>query len=108
MMSCYKGDWSSDVCSSDLSLQREFELERMRQNIERIWAQDQVVIVAVVGAGLKGTPSIASRVFGALAEKGINMIALAQGSSEYNLSMVLDERDADEAVRAIHKVFHKS
>lgn len=90
------------------SLQREFELERIRQNIERIWAQEKVVIVAVVGAGMKGTPGIAARVFGALGEKGINVIALAQGSSEYNLSLVLDEHDADEAVRAIHSAFHKS
>jgi aspartokinase/homoserine dehydrogenase 1 len=89
------------------SLQREFELERLRQNIERIWAQDQVVIVAVVGAGMKGTPGIAARVFGALAEKGINIIALAQGSSEYNLSLVLDQHNADESVRAIHAAFHK-
>lgn len=89
------------------SLQREFELERLRQNIERIWAQDQVVIVAVVGSGMKGTPGIAARVFGALAERGINIIALAQGSSEYNLSMVLDQNDADASVRAIHGAFHR-
>lgn len=89
------------------SLQREFELELLRQNIERIWAQDQVVIVAIVGAGMKGTPGIAARVFGALGEKQINIIALAQGSSEYNLSLVLDQKDADEAVRAIHAAFHK-
>lgn len=89
------------------SLQREFELERIRQNIERIWAQDQVVIVAVVGAGMKGTPGIAARVFGALGESKINVIALAQGSSEYNLSLVLDQKDADDAVRAIHAAFHQ-
>ncbi len=88
------------------ALQREFELERLRQNIERIWTQDQVVIVAIVGAGLKGTPGIAARVFGALAEKRINIIALAQGSSEYNLSLVVDQRDADESVRVIHAAFH--
>jgi len=60
------------------------------------------VIVAVVGAGMKGTPGIAARVFGALGERQINIISIAQGSSEYNLSLVVDERDADEAVRAIH------
>jgi aspartokinase/homoserine dehydrogenase 1 len=88
------------------ALQREFELERLRQNIERIWTQNQVVIVAIVGAGLKGTPGIAARVFSALAEKRINIIALAQGSSEYNLSLVVDQRDADESVRVIHAAFH--
>ncbi len=88
------------------ALQREFELERLRQNVERIWTQDQVVIVAIVGAGLKGTPGIAARVFSALAEKRINIIALAQGSSEYNLSLVVDQRDADESLRVIHAAFH--
>lgn len=84
------------------ALDQEFELERLRNNIDRIWAQDKVVIVAVVGAGMKGTPGIAARVFGALGERQINIISIAQGSSEYNLSLVVDERDADEAVRAIH------
>lgn len=88
------------------ALVREFELERLRLNIERIWAQDHVVIVAVVGAGLRSTPGIAARVFSALAQKDINIIALAQGSSEYNLSLVLDEGDADESVRSIHAAFH--
>jgi bifunctional aspartokinase / homoserine dehydrogenase 1 len=87
------------------ALQREFELERTRQNIERIWAQGEVVIIAIVGAGMKGVPGIAAQVFGALADKTINIIALAQGSSEYNLSLVVDERDADMAVRAIHDRF---
>ncbi len=85
------------------ALEREFELERLRQNIERIGAEERVVIVAVVGAGLMGTPGIAAQVFTALAEKNINVIALAQGSSEYNLSLVVGEREADASVRAIHE-----
>ncbi len=87
------------------ALEREFELERLRNNIERIWGQDGVVIVAIVGAGMKGTPGIAAQVFGALAAKKINIIALAQGSSEYNLSLVVEHKDADESVRAIHAAF---
>ncbi len=64
-----------------------------------------MVIIAIVGAGMKGVPGIAAQVFNALAEKNINIIALAQGSSEYNLSLVVDERNADTAVRAIHDKF---
>jgi aspartate kinase len=88
------------------ALEREFELERLRRNIERVWAQDRIVIIAVVGAGMKGTRGIAAKVFGALAEKDINVISIAQGSSEYNLSVVVDEQDADEGVRAIHRSFN--
>jgi bifunctional aspartokinase / homoserine dehydrogenase 1 len=87
------------------ALQREFEVERIRQNVERIWSQDRVVIVAIVGAGMKGTSGIAAHVFAALGESNLNIIAIAQGSSEYNLSLVVDEQDADAAVRAIHQKF---
>jgi len=87
------------------ALEKEFELDRLRGNIDRIWAQDHIAILAVVGEGMKGTPGIAAKVFGALGERGINVISIAQGSSEYNLSLVVDERDADDALRAIHQRF---
>jgi aspartokinase len=87
------------------SLEKEFELDRLRGNIDRISAQEKIVILAVVGEGMKGTPGIAAKVFGALAERAINVISIAQGSSEYNLSLVVDEHDADEAMRAIHSKF---
>ena len=87
------------------SLEKEFELDRLRGNIDCISAQEKIVILAVVGEGMKGTPGIAAKVFGALAERAINVISIAQGSSEYNLSLVVDERDADEAMRAIHSKF---
>ncbi len=82
-----------------------FELERARRNVDRIWAQEGVAIVAVVGAGMKGTPGIAAKVFGALGRNGINVICIAQGSSEYNISFVVDERDMEDAVRYIHEEF---
>ncbi len=87
------------------ALEKTFALERHRHNIDRIWAERNVVIVAIVGAGMKGTPGISAKVFGALGERGINVISIAQGSSEYNLSLVVDEQDADATVRAIHERF---
>ena len=84
------------------ALEKEFDLERLRHNIDLITAQSQVVIVAIVGAGMKGIPGIAAKVFGALGEHGLSVISIAQGSSEYNLSLVMEEKDADAAVRAIH------
>jgi aspartate kinase len=80
-------------------------LELDRRDIERIRPQDEIVILAVVGAGMKGTPGIASRVFGALGTHHINVIAIAQGSSEYNISLVVAQGDGDEAVRCIHEEF---
>ena len=87
------------------SLEDELELELARHYIDRIRAMHDIVIIAIVGAGMRGTPGIAARVFNALGEAQINVIALAQGSSEVNISLIVAEKDADEAVRQIHASF---
>jgi aspartokinase/homoserine dehydrogenase 1 len=87
------------------ALEAAFELELARRNVDRIWAQKGVAIVAAVGAGMKGTPGIAAKVFGALGRRGVNVISIAQGSSEYNISFVVDEQDMENAVRHIHEEF---
>lgn len=87
------------------ALEDAFEIEIARHQIDTIRAQDRVTIIAVVGAGMKGTPGIAAKVFGALSQARINVISIAQGSSEYNLSFVVQENDGDEAVRRIHHEF---
>ena len=76
-----------------------------RRNIDRISAQDGVGIVSVVGSRMKAVPGIAAKVFGALGRAMINVISIAQGSSEHNMSLVLDEGDLNEAVRLIHAEF---
>jgi aspartokinase len=76
-----------------------------RRNVDRIWAQEGVAIVAVVGAGMRGTPGIGAKVFGALGRRGLNVISVAQGSSEYNISLVVKQDEAFEAVQAIHQEF---
>lgn len=85
------------------SLEQEMALELSRCDIDRIWAQDDVVIVTVIGAGLRQTPGVSALVFGALGKAGINVIAIAQGSSEYSISLVVESGNADEAVRQIHR-----
>ncbi|MEW5988883.1 MAG: aspartate kinase [Chloroflexota bacterium] len=84
------------------SLEAEFAVELHRQDIDRIWAQRPVSIVTVVGAGMRGTPGIAGRIFGALGQGQVNVIAIAQGSSECSVSMVVDGKDTVTAVRQIH------
>jgi len=96
---------TSEVQKVLSALQEEMTRELERRDIERIKPQDDIVILAVVGAGMKGTPGIASRVFGALGAHHINVIAIAQGSSEYNISLVVAQGDGDEAVRRIHQEF---
>jgi aspartate kinase len=62
-------------------------------------------IIAVVGAGMKGTPGVAARVFGIMAKKEINIRAIAQGSSELNISFILEKDDAKKAVESLHEEF---
>ena len=85
------------------SIEQEMALELSRGDIDRVWAQDDVVIVTAIGAGLRKTPGVSARVFGALGEAEINVIAIAQGSSEYSISIVIAADDVDHAVQKIHK-----
>jgi len=62
-------------------------------------------VIATVGAGMKGTPGVASRVFGTMGREDINILMIAQGSSELNISFAVDEKDAVRAVRALHAEF---
>jgi aspartate kinase len=84
------------------SLETEMSLELTRRDIDRIWSKDDVTILTVVGAAIRNTPGVAARIFGALGKANINVIAIAQGSSEYSISLVLTDADAEEAMRAIH------
>lgn len=93
------GDSSALVVDA---LEDEFADEFRRRDMDQVWAQEPVAIVTVVGAGMRGTPGIAGRLFSALGSAGINIIAIAQGSSECSISMVVDEVDTAAAVRQIH------
>ena len=84
------------------SIETEMALELMRGDIDRVWSRDHVVIVSIIGSGMRETPGVSARIFGALGKSLINVIAIAQGSSEYSLSLVLDQEDANRAVQAIH------
>ena len=90
------------------SIESELALELARRDVDRVWALDNIVIVSAVGWGIRGTPGVAARVFGALSQAGIgetgpiNVIAIAQGSSECSISLAVDGGDAASAVQRIH------
>jgi bifunctional aspartokinase / homoserine dehydrogenase 1 len=86
-------------------LAEEFKTEIARQEIDGVELQAGLATLAVVGIGMAGHPGIASRLFGALAQAGINIVAIAQGSSELNISFVVTATDAPAAQRAIHRAF---
>jgi aspartokinase/homoserine dehydrogenase 1 len=76
--------------------------------IQRVDITEAQSIVAVVGDGMAGTPGIAAKFFGTLGRAGINVRAIAQGSSERNISAVVDSDEAVKALRAVHSGFYLS
>lgn len=73
--------------------------------IREVSFEDDVCVVAVVGAGMRGAVGVASRIFGAVARAGVNVRVIAQGSSELNVSFVVSRDDGGKAVRALHHEF---
>lgn len=87
-------------------LREEFEVDIARKTVDGIKQQDGVSIIAVVGEGMRGVPGIAGKTFSAIANAGVNIVAIAQGSSELNISLVVSQSEAHKAVQAIHDAFH--
>ena len=76
--------------------------------IEPIKAQTDLCVVAIVGEQMKNVPGVAGRLFAGLGKNGINVIAIAQGSSELNISFVINKEDESKALNAIHDSFFLS
>jgi aspartokinase/homoserine dehydrogenase 1 len=76
-----------------------------QHDLEHIKVNRNVAIVAAVGENMAGTPGIAGRVFSTLGKEAINIIAIAQGSSEYNISFLVDSGGMEKAVKALHQAF---
>ena len=89
-------------------LEEVFERELRHGQIHRVSLVCDIRILAIVGEGMTGTPGIAARLFASLARAGINVRAIAQGASERNISVAVDEYDAERALKAIHAGFYLS
>ena len=79
--------------------------ELSEHSIDAISLRSALAIVAVVGDGMHGNPGIAGKVLSSIGDASINVVAIAQGSSERNISVVIDEGEAARAVQSIHDVF---
>ncbi|KXK16065.1 MAG: aspartokinase [Chloroflexi bacterium OLB14] len=86
------------------ALEKTFAHEIEDDDIDRVWSTDDVSIVTVVGAGMKHTPGVAGKVFSQLGNNGVNVLAIAQGSSEVSISLVVDANDTENAVKALHEL----
>ena len=90
------------------ALEHAFRDEVAAGLVDGVSSRRGVAVIAVVGRGMAGTPGVAARVFSALASGRVNVIAIAQGSSELNISFVVDEGQAAEAARRVHSAFQLS
>jgi aspartate kinase len=85
-----------------LELKREFTPEVNTSEIDRINTIEDAAIVTAVGMGIAVSPGVSGKVCSAIGKLGINIIAIAQGSSECGISLVICGADSREAVRAVH------
>jgi aspartokinase len=83
-------------------LEAEFQLELEHDYLQPIKVDPEVGLLAVVGEGMQGTPGLAGRIFTAISRENVNIIAIAQGSSELTIVIVVARSGLDKAVQAVH------
>ncbi len=87
-------------------IEKEFELELRARKLEKPMLETGLSVLAIVGENMKQTPGISGKLFHALGRNGVNVRAIAQGSSEYNISVILSKSDLSKAVNAVHDAFY--
>lgn len=95
----------ADADTAKEALEVEFEEEISTSLVSEVSVQKDLSVIAVVGDHMQHTPGIAAKVFQALAYNGINIVAIAQGSSERNISAIIDRRNVSKALNALHGHF---
>ncbi|MGO1596964.1 MAG: bifunctional aspartate kinase/homoserine dehydrogenase I [Sphingobacterium sp.] len=86
-------------------IRREFELELLANKLSAPVVENGLSILAIVGENMKRTPGMSGRLFHALGRNGVNVGAIAQGSSEFNISVIIDQEDLAKALNAVHDAF---
>jgi len=96
---------AEQALDAESALKQEFRGDLSRGVVDEITSRRGVSLVGVVGLGMAHHPGVAARVFGALGAKRINVLAIAQGSSELNITLAVEEPRAGDALRALHAEF---
>ena len=90
------------------AIEKEFHYEILNGEMDPIAVENDLTIVAIVGEGMKHNPGTSGRMFNALGRSGINVHAIAQGSSELNISVVIRQADTSKALNVLHEAFFLS
>jgi len=94
-----------EVSAAETAIKDEFAQEIHNGSIEKPIAEKDLAIIAVVGSAMKSTSGISGKFFHSLGRNGVNIVAIAQGSSETNISAVISKHDEGKALNAIHDAF---
>jgi aspartokinase/homoserine dehydrogenase 1 len=95
----------SDAKRAIQLIEVEFELEIQANKLVVPAIEENLSVLAIVGENMKKTPGMSGRLFAALGRNGINVRAIAQGSSEYNISVIIGKEDLAKALNAVHDAF---
>jgi aspartate kinase len=99
---------SADEKRALAALREAFAPEIAEQTVEHVNTNPDVAIVAAVGENMKGIPGVAGRIFTAIGRENVNIMAIAQGSSEYNISLVVEKSAMQRALTTLHHEFRLS
>jgi aspartokinase/homoserine dehydrogenase 1 len=94
-----------DVPKARALFHSEFELELETNKLNPPIIEENLAVLAIVGENMKQTPGISGKLFHALGRNGINIHAIAQGSSEYNISVIIKQKNISKALNAVHDAF---
>lgn len=89
------------------ALEKVFTVELADGDIDRVWTTGDVSIITVVGSGTRNTPGVTGLIFSKLGDINVNVLAIAHGSSDVSISMVVDSADDEKSVRALHELIVK-
>jgi aspartokinase/homoserine dehydrogenase 1 len=94
-----------DLLRAKHFIEKEFELELLAGKLMAPELEQQLSVLAIVGENMKQTPGMSGKLFHALGRNGINVRAIAQGSSEYNISVIIEKKDLAKGLNAVHDAF---
>ncbi|WP_273447519.1 bifunctional aspartate kinase/homoserine dehydrogenase I [Neolewinella agarilytica] len=97
-----------DADKAKKAVQKAFEYEIERGVVNAVKVERELSVVAIIGENMRYQPGISGRLFQALGKNGINAVAIAQGSSELNVSVVIPREDENKALNALHEAFFLS
>jgi aspartokinase/homoserine dehydrogenase 1 len=99
---------ANDAYQAKIAVDAEFEQEINTQKVEPLIVEKEVAIIALVGEQMKNHPGVSGKMFGVLGRNGINVRAIAQGSSEKNITAVIATTDVKKAINVLHEEFFET